>query len=80
MAAPFRGLLVVLLITLYIAKRRGSRHSSNTRFPPGPKGFPLLGAVLSVDASKPWSTYFHWRKLYGGYHVQCHPTNLIRSR
>ncbi|KAF8557651.1 cytochrome P450 [Imleria badia] len=53
MAVALPGILFVLLLTLYIAKR--SR----------PKGLPLLGTALSVDASKPWFTYFQWRKSFG---------------
>ncbi|KAN0091298.1 Cytochrome P450 [Tylopilus felleus] len=65
MAAVIRGVFILLLVALYIVKRRRSRHPNNVRFPPGPKGFPLLGVALSIDASKPWFTYYEWRKLFG---------------
>ncbi|KAH0826242.1 cytochrome P450 [Lanmaoa asiatica] len=67
MVIAFRSVFFVLLVALYIAsKRRGPRHPSNIPLPPGPRGFPLLGAVLSIDGSKPWFTYFQWRKLFAG--------------
>ena len=65
MALALRGILFVLLLTAYIAKRTRSRYPSNLPLPPGPKGFPLLGVALSIDASNPWLTYFQWRKLFG---------------
>ena len=82
MAAAFRGILFVVLVALYIVKRGRSKRLNNVPFPPGPKGYPLLGAVLSIDASKPWFTYSQWRKVFGRYHVQSHRAlaSLIHSR
>lgn len=81
MAAVIRGVFILLLVALYIVKRRRSRHPNNVRFPPGPKGFPLLGVALSIDASKPWFTYYEWRKLFGRWYVQqSQLASLIHSR
>ncbi|KAF8552838.1 cytochrome P450 [Imleria badia] len=65
MAVALRGVFFVVLVALYVVKRRRSRHPNNVPFPPGPKGYPLLGVVLSIDPSKPWFTYFQWRKVFG---------------
>ncbi|KAG6375513.1 cytochrome P450 [Boletus reticuloceps] len=59
------GVIFVLLVALYIIKRRRRWHPPNVPLPPGPRSFPLLGAALSIDASKPWFTYFVWRKSFG---------------
>ncbi|KAN0078124.1 Cytochrome P450 [Tylopilus felleus] len=59
------GVFFVLLLAFYIVKRRWSRHPNNVHFPPGPKGFPLLGMALSIDISKPWLTLYQWRKSFG---------------
>ncbi|KAI9571164.1 cytochrome P450 [Boletus coccyginus] len=64
MAIAPPSVIFVLLAALYILRRR-SGHHKNIPFPPGPKCLPLLGAVLSIDASKPWFTYFQWRKSFG---------------
>lgn len=78
MAIAFWGASLVLFAALCIIRR--VQHSSNVPLPPGPKGFPLLGAALSIDASKPWFTYFQWRKLYGEFHVYSHLASLIHYR
>ncbi|KAG9316767.1 cytochrome P450 [Chiua virens] len=61
--ATSHGVILVLLVALYITQRRGSKRSAS--LPPGPRGLPFLGVALSIDASKPWFTFFEWRKLFG---------------
>ena len=34
-------------------------------FPPGPKGYPLLGNLLDMPVNKAWVVYDDWRKTYG---------------
>ena len=38
---------------------------SQTRFPPGPRGWPLLGIVLNHPKSEYWKTYARWGRDYG---------------
>ncbi|KAH9964763.1 CyP450 monooxygenase [Russula compacta] len=33
-------------------------------FPPGPKGFPILGNALDIPSKNPWLTYWQWGKEY----------------
>ena len=70
MVVVVSGVFFVLLLALYIVKRRWSRHPNNVRLPPGPKGFPLLGVVLTIDTSQPWLTCYQWRKSFGRWHLQ----------
>jgi hypothetical protein len=34
-------------------------------FPPGPKGWPLVGNFLDMPDVKEWETYFAWSQTYG---------------
>ena len=41
-------------------------------YPPGPRGLPYIGAVLSMPKEKEWITYTLWKRKYGsivGVHV-----------
>ncbi|KAF9227185.1 cytochrome P450 [Gyrodon lividus] len=56
-------LVVLLVVARYIAKR--SSGASRFPLPPGPKGLPLLGTALSIDAAQPWVTYVEWGTSFG---------------
>ncbi|OCH85716.1 CyP450 monooxygenase [Obba rivulosa] len=34
-------------------------------YPPGPKGWPVIGNMLDMPQDKPWETYAEWAKTYG---------------
>lgn len=42
-----------------------SRSKLTVPLPPGPKGLPLIGALLDFPTSKPWETYTKWAHEYG---------------
>jgi hypothetical protein len=33
--------------------------------PPGPKGYPIIGAMFDLPLQTPWLTYDKWFKKYG---------------
>lgn len=50
---------LVLAIALYKATR------PKPRYPPGPKGLPVIGSLLDINQERPWITYGKWAKEYG---------------
>ncbi|KAG0706787.1 cytochrome P450 [Suillus ampliporus] len=55
----------LLLLSISIRVRRQRRQRGGLPLPPGPKGLPILGNVLDLDASAPWRSYTDWAKKYG---------------
>ncbi|GJE86541.1 cytochrome P450 [Phanerochaete sordida] len=53
------GLAVVLLRT-YISRSR-----QRARYPPGPKGLPVIGNVLDMPKEHEWLTFASWGEKYG---------------
>ncbi|KAF8999255.1 cytochrome P450 [Cyathus striatus] len=35
------------------------------KFPPGPRGLPLIGPIFDIPRNKEWVTYTHWKNIYG---------------
>ncbi|OCH88065.1 CyP450 monooxygenase [Obba rivulosa] len=44
---------------------RFRRGASGLPYPPGPKGWPIIGNLLDVPTSYPWLAYKEWSKRYG---------------
>ncbi|KIJ97235.1 hypothetical protein K443DRAFT_257636 [Laccaria amethystina LaAM-08-1] len=71
LTTQFRTYLAVagLLFCLWHLKNFGTRKRNPKRLPhpPGPKGLPILGAMLDIPAlsGKPWLVYDKWFKKYG---------------
>ncbi|KAA1473811.1 cytochrome P450 [Dentipellis sp. KUC8613] len=55
--------LLFLIVLKQYADKQGSRRGLS--YPPGPKGFPVIGNVLDMPTVKPWVTYAQWAKRYG---------------
>jgi hypothetical protein len=51
------------VLFLHIFRRR--RHA--LPFPPGPKGFPIVGNALDMPSRNPWLTYWEWGIKYSMY-------------
>jgi hypothetical protein len=56
-------LTAVLLVLWLLLVRRGQ-----SRFPPGPRGWPLIGMALNHPKSEYWKTYARWGREYGAWH------------
>lgn len=41
----------------------------NSKLPPGPKGWPIIGNRLDVPKIAPWLTYKRWSEEYGNEHA-----------
>ncbi len=42
-----------------------SRRKQPAPYPPGPKGYPIIGNLLDMPTSLPWRTYMQWGEKYG---------------
>ncbi|ESK86760.1 hypothetical protein Moror_15178 [Moniliophthora roreri MCA 2997] len=60
---PHYSVALGLLAVFVIWYRRSIRRFS--RYPPGPKPWPLIGNLLDVPSTKPWKTFSEWGRLYG---------------
>lgn len=51
---------VALVFLWFVARKRNP-----LPYPPGPKGFPIIGNALDIDLKFPQFTYAKWGKIYG---------------
>ncbi|KAG7444663.1 cytochrome P450 [Guyanagaster necrorhizus] len=51
-----------LWVIIGIIRRRSS---SSLPFPPGPKGYPIIGNMFDVPMEREWEAWAEWRKKYG---------------
>lgn len=58
------GAACVITIGVWRAIRT-IRGRAGLRYPPGPKGLPILGNALDIDMNEPHVTYTEWGKTYG---------------
>ncbi|THV05841.1 cytochrome P450 [Dendrothele bispora CBS 962.96] len=54
------ALALLLFLTFYYFRSVRVGH-----YPPGPRGFPVLGNLFQLDNVKPWHTFVKWKELYG---------------
>ncbi|OCH88086.1 cytochrome P450 [Obba rivulosa] len=69
MATDFGSSLLALCIGVIFAGILGyswkNAFPRSLPYPPGPKGWPLIGNVLDVPKSYPWTVYRDWSRKYG---------------
>ncbi|KAI6004482.1 cytochrome P450 [Pisolithus orientalis] len=58
--------LLITYLVFAIKRWRNKSLRNGLPLPPGPRGLPLVGNVLDIDISAPWTTYQRWGKRYGG--------------
>jgi hypothetical protein len=62
------GVITVLILWNYVsAKHSGLRHLP---LPPGPKGYPIIGALFDMPTERTWLVYDKWFKIYGTYTIR----------
>jgi cytochrome P450 len=57
-------LLCLTGVGVYLIKRVVIKKNP-TPYPPGPRGWPLIGNILDMPRVKPWLTFTEWGKKYG---------------
>ncbi|KAG2748681.1 cytochrome P450 [Suillus brevipes Sb2] len=50
-------------VGVYLIKQLFAKN--HARYPPGPRGLPLVGNILDIPHVKPWLTFAEWGKKYG---------------
>ncbi|KAF8904513.1 cytochrome P450 [Mucidula mucida] len=60
--ASSKLIFLVLAASVYLLLKRPRRQLP---YPPGPKGYPLIGNLLDVPDSFQWLRYTEWAKVYG---------------
>jgi len=61
-------LLTIALVLFFIGLttvQDSRRNSGRLPYPPGPKGYPVIGSLLEAPTEKPWLTYAEWGRTYG---------------
>ncbi|KAF9038146.1 cytochrome P450 [Panaeolus papilionaceus] len=56
--------LVVLMLMMLKTSQLRRRNPGGLPFPPGPKGYPIIGSLLSMPLESPWLVYNAWQKVY----------------
>jgi hypothetical protein len=49
-------------------------------YPPGPRGWPLVGNIQDIPQIKPWLTFAEWGKKYGVYLLVFFQNNAFQLR
>ncbi|KAK0465859.1 cytochrome P450 [Desarmillaria tabescens] len=57
--------IAISLFGLVVAYRLFYPTRRSTPFPPGPKGFPLIGNILDMPSDKEWLTFARWGEKHG---------------
>ncbi|EKM56473.1 uncharacterized protein PHACADRAFT_253615, partial [Phanerochaete carnosa HHB-10118-sp] len=56
--------ILAILLALFL-KASVTRYKQRARYPPGPKGLPIIGNVLEMPKTHEWLTFASWSEQYG---------------
>ena len=63
-AHPYYTLISVLFLCI-TGLKKFRRTSQRLPYPPGPKGYPIIGSLLEAPTEKSWLKYAEWSRTYG---------------
>ena len=63
-AHPYYTLISVLFLCI-TGLQNFRRKSQRLPYPPGPKGYPIIGSLLEAPTEKSWLKYAEWSRTYG---------------
>ena len=63
--ALLSGVLILWLTYDCAVRSAWLKSKESASFPPGPKGWPLIGNVLSISQSHPWKLFRLWANQFG---------------
>lgn len=79
LSGMLRWVGVLLIFTLCIEQLRRRKHCGRGLLPPGPKGWPVIGNLLDLKATKlPWILYHDWACQYG--ELAVHSVQMIPNQ
>jgi len=61
----FLTIALVLVFVGLTTVQDPRRNLGRLPYPPGPKGYPVIGSLLEAPTEKPWLTYAEWGRTYG---------------
>ena len=66
-AMPLKiGLLFVLFLAVAVVYwLLNTFFKPKPPYPPGPKGYPIVGSLFDINSERPWITYGKWAQQYG---------------
>ncbi|KAG2139587.1 cytochrome P450, partial [Suillus bovinus] len=68
----------VATVGIYLVKQTFVLKKNLAPYPPGPRGWPLIGNILDMPRTKPWLTFTEWGQKYGDItHIEVQGRHII---
>ena len=61
---------IIVMLFRQLKKSKDGSNPNGLPFPPGPKGYPLIGNVFDMPVHEPYVVFDEWRKTYGKKYFQ----------
>ena len=69
------GLALFGALVVKYGVNRGHR-----KYPPGPKGLPIIGNILDVPKQEPWKIYKYWSQQFGQFSIRRYFIQSVHTR